>query len=70
MTAVKNRLAHRRTNITQWYDVVQISLLVILFILLPSVNSNELMQGTKLQVLSFLQYFLKPTLALETIFIA
>lgn len=36
----------KRTKFTRWYDMVQIALLIMLFVLLPSIGSNELMQGT------------------------
>lgn len=46
----------RKTNNKQWYDWAIIALLVILFGLLPSVCSNELMQGTMSGKMFFFLY--------------
>lgn len=36
----------KRINSNQWYDIILIEWSVILFVLLPSISSSELMQGT------------------------
>lgn len=46
MTTLKNMLTHRGVNIAKWFDIAQTALLVMLFVLLPSIGSNELMHGT------------------------
>ncbi len=43
---MKNISINKRINIGQWHEIVQFVLLIILFSLLPSIVSNELMQGT------------------------
>lgn len=49
-------LTLRKTNNKQWYDWAIIALLVILFCLLPSVSSNELIQGTMSGKMFFFLY--------------
>ena len=53
---LKNMLTLVRINYKQWYDWAIIALLVILFCLLPSVSSNELMQGTMSGKMFFFLY--------------
>lgn len=53
---MRNMAIHDKTNFTQWYDHALILLLAILFVLLPSINSNELMQGTMSGKMFFFLY--------------
>lgn len=51
-------LLRKRTNYSQWYDTIIIGWVVILFALLPSISSSELMQGTMSGKLFFFMYML------------
>lgn len=53
---MRNMSIHDKTNFTQWYDHALILLLAILLVLLPSINSNELMQGTMSGKMFFFLY--------------
>lgn len=56
---MKNMLILRkRVNFCQWYDTILIGWVVILFALLPSISSSELMQGTMSGKLFFFMYML------------
>lgn len=48
----------KRANFSQWYDTILIGWVVILFALLPSISSSELMQGTMSGKLFFFMYML------------
>lgn len=51
-------ILRKRVNFCQWYDTILIGWVVILFALLPSISSSELMQGTMSGKLFFFMYML------------